>query len=368
MLEVEVAADALDLRGSLRQRDVRLQARAHDQPGADTFGQGCRALSVERGAQGERQPQVRGKNPGALKPRRRHADHFERMSIESDGATDDRWIAIEPALPECMTDDHDRTGAGVLAVARTKQSPGNWLDAERREIVRRDLLALHAFRAGASCLTGLQGDRVREHRESVHRLERGRPLAQIEIGRVGPGIESAVGTADADIHQAVRLDDANRRPQEQRVGDGEHRSVCADSNAQRDRRRGRHDRLTAKQPHRVPGIAPRIIQPREGSSVPMELLRLLDAAEGHPRLAPGILAGEALSPEVFLNQRKMRGELARQFLFHVPRPDNTDKSREEALESRHHSDSVRSFSTSPAIRRQRSVCSPSARVPAFVMP
>jgi hypothetical protein len=115
-------------------------------------------------------------------------------------------------------------------------------------------------------------------------------------------------------------------------------------------------------------IPPRIREPGERSGVALPIPCLLDAAERASRRDARLFGRHAAALEVVREQREMRRDLPRQVGFRTVRTNHIQQPEEEMPQSSHCYDSFKSnLSTRLARRRHRAVCTPSARVPAFVM-
>ena len=116
-------------------------------------------------------------------------------------------------------------------------------------------------------------------------------------------------------------------------------------------------------------IPPRVVEPEERAFVAVELFGPIDAAQREPRGAPGLVRRQAAAAILVLEQGEMRGELAGEVRSPAIGPEqrwaSLEKNRLSAAVIPRSSRSSRL--TSPAERRQRSTCSPSARVPDFVI-
>jgi hypothetical protein len=82
----------------------------------------------------------------------------------------------------------------------------------------------------------------------------------------------------------------------------------------------------------------------------------------------GFVGSHALAAEVFLEKREMGGNLPRQVLLDAPVAEEAEQPCDEPPKMVHDWDSsTNRRSTRPAIRFQRSVSSPMALRPAFVI-
>ena len=101
------------------------------------------------------------------------------------------------------------------------------------------------------------------------------------------------------------------------------------------------------------------------------LHRLQLAAEGAARRSPRVGGAHAAGGKVVLEQLQVRGELALHLGVGAIAADEREEPEEEAAQGEHgraqNEEFSSSLSTSPASRRQRSVCSARARVPGRVM-
>src|SRR5258708_27002541 len=109
------------------ERSAVLQASDEGERPAVAAG---RLFRVER----DRRPDLRAVREAEA--RRRHADDLVRLAVDDDGASDDRRVTVEAALPEAIADDDDMMTAERLVLAQEAAAqPG--ADAERVEEIGR---------------------------------------------------------------------------------------------------------------------------------------------------------------------------------------------------------------------------------------
>ena len=280
----------------------------------------------------------------------RDAGHGERMAVEPQRPTGDGRILVEATLPETVAQHHDRRGARLLAIPRREEPARGRMGAEHGEVVGGHQAAGDDFPA-AVVSRAPHAQRRPEHLRCVHAVERRRALADVEVVGIRAGVEPDALPADADV---VR----HRK-------DG---GVGADADGERQHSGEGEERVAPEQPHRVPQVPPRVVEPDERALVAVKLLHLLDAAQREPRRPSRLLRRQAAAQKLVFEEREVRRQLAREVGLRAPGAQQVDQLREQSPEARHQSDSFRrSLSTRPANRRHLSVCSPSARAPAFVI-
>jgi hypothetical protein len=111
-----------------------------------------------------------------------------------------------------------------------------------------------------------------------------------------------------------------------------------------------------------------VLEPQQRTLVAVGLLGLLHAAIGALRGSLGFFGRHALAFEIICEQSQVGRNFARKLRFGVMAVEEVPESRKKSSQAQHGYSSVASsFSTKPAICRQRAVSSSSAFNPAFVM-
>jgi hypothetical protein len=121
-----------------------------------------------------------------VKPRRRHAEHGEGISVDLERSAQDRRIATEPALPEVMAQDHERRRARPIPVVRREQAAEVSACAEDAEEVRRH----HGAEAALGAVSIAKAHRLRAGLAGIDVGEDGIARSEVEIVRVRPVVEA----------------------------------------------------------------------------------------------------------------------------------------------------------------------------------
>src|SRR5688572_20325283 len=66
-------------------------------------------------------------------PRRHHANDSERTPVHGNASAHDCWIALEPALPQRVTDDHHLLESRSGSIARVEVAAAHRRNAEKAE-------------------------------------------------------------------------------------------------------------------------------------------------------------------------------------------------------------------------------------------
>ena len=190
--------------------------------------------------------------------RRQHADDFERMAVEGDGAADHRRIGAEALAPQRVGQQDDAVPPLDLLVG-PEVAPQRRRDAKHAEKRGRHLERAHALGLADA------GQVVRAGRRRLHgRRHRGeRPVLSVPVEIVGrrhraepPALARALL---GERHHAVGAR-VRQRPPQHRVDDAEDGGARADAKGEREQRDGgepwlpdEHPRAEADVlPHRVP--------------------------------------------------------------------------------------------------------------------
>src|SRR6266508_146941 len=113
--------------------------------------------------------------------------------------------------------------------------------------------------------------------------------------------------------------------------------VGADAEGQGQDDGGRESRRSAEGPHRMPQVAPRIVQPDERPGVTMELFRLLHATESALCREPGLFRSQAPADEVVLQKGEVGPHLAREVRLGSGRAQEVVEPDKEPSEGGHRS-------------------------------
>ncbi len=173
--------------------------------------------------------------------------------------------------------------------------------------------------------------------------------------------------APAKYHQVLWVFDG-QRAEHNCVDGAEDRSIGADAERQSQNcNRGKPRRL-GEHAQRVAQVLHCLFDPEQRALVAMRLLCLLHAAVSAPRSQPSFFGGHAAALEVVGEQSEVRGDFAGEIRFHALVAEEATQPGNDSPQTRHgYCSSPRSFSTTPAIWRQRTVSSPRAFNPALVM-
>ena len=201
ILDAKRPVDAGDVGSGLLDRGARLEPRTHHDPAGATVLESAGCASGDERHHAHRHPEINGDDRRALKSFGRHADDGDGIPIQTNCLANDTGIGVEAANPVAMTEDDERTGPLRIAFLRQEQSTNRGACAERSEVVGGDDVGDDFLRA---CLT-LHRHVFRKEWMGVDVLERRRTPAEIEIVRIGRGVESdrQPVEAAADINETI---------------------------------------------------------------------------------------------------------------------------------------------------------------------
>ncbi len=209
---------------------------------------------------------------------------------------------------------------------------------------------------------------MREHRPRIDAGHGRRVPRHVAIDRIGRWVHGSAAAPGGDVDQPIGVGDANRRTEQQGVRNGEYRDVAADANRERDRHGCGQCGSAAQHSTRIPRVPARIVDPGERSGVavpipnrgPIAQLKSGGATRrGDARSAPA---------KIVLHHPQVRRQLAFELAVGAGSAKQVGGATQDSQETGCHSDSLRSsLLTMPEKRRQRSVSSPSAAVPALVI-
>ncbi len=201
------------------------------------------------------------------------------------GAADDVRVAAELRLPQVVA-EHDDARPGRLFGCKKPTSEKRW-NAEDIEELPRDDLTIQLHRQIAP------GQRHAEIPVAGEVLEN-IGAAKLEEREIGERL-SMRGTAHAhrlDGDEGCRLM-KGQRPEDDRIDDAEDRTVGADTDGQREDRRGSKRRGAAKLTDRVTDVAREIVGQSPSPHVATLLADARDVAERAVRRGDGVGAREA---------------------------------------------------------------------------
>ncbi len=112
----------------------------------------------------------------------------------------------------------------------------------------------------------------------------------------------------------------------------------------------------AQHAHRVPRIPPRVVQPPEGSGVPLDLLGLLDAAERAARGEPRVLGRHSPALKLVLEQRQVGMDLSGEIRLGPVRANHVEQPSNESSEGPHARDILMTSLGSQVERKNSSGC------------
>ena len=310
-LALERAADRVQLRGSLRHRDARLQAAADD-----TATRALRFVSAAAPCDSDRGAMLIGihmsaaTTPVPWNPSDATPTTVNGWPLSVQRPADDGGIAVEPPRPEAMAQTTTGLAPGCSPSLGAEQPPGGGNDAEHGEVVRRHERGRRRVSAPRIAAGAAKAHRLRKSRVGVHAGERRRRGGECRGSRdTSSGRSRRRPAGAADVDETLGSATPARRPEQQRVGDGEDRGRGADADGERQRGGQREERIAAEQPQRAWRISrPRVVEPRRTSArrdgVPSSARRR--QARAGRRDAPRPATARAL--EVVLEQREMGRE------------------------------------------------------------
>jgi hypothetical protein len=181
---------------------------------------------------------------------RRDADDLELPVVDDDRRPDRRRRAVEPPLPQTMTDDRHRRAVRRLRFRVRKRAAQRRRHAEHVEIITGDERAEDLLGRPPVGGADVQTDRV----AGDQRLERLRAVAQVAI----VGIRIAVGTASATLtanrEELVLPDHTWQRVPQHTLHPAEDDRGGAHAERERDRGRDRHPRPCRERTCSIPDV------------------------------------------------------------------------------------------------------------------
>ena len=195
----------------------------------------------------------------AEEPGRGHADHGERMALDDERGANHRWVCPVRALPQMMTDHHNRRGRRRIIVG-CQHAAAERGSAERREIGTGHVLGPHRPCGRLPILTphadAWAGSL--ERRELLELRQLGLQPFEERKREHAPAILraalDAAGVAVADAIQARGIADG-QRPQHDSVDQREDGRGAADSQRERQDRGDGEDPRGQELPQRVAHFA-----------------------------------------------------------------------------------------------------------------
>ena len=240
-------------------------------------------------------PDVHASELGSREPWRRDANDLEWLVTEGDRSPGHVIAPGEPLHPRAVADHRDaHGGVGRVFLFGEKPSPLR-PHAEQLEEASRRVAGAHLPRVGALADHDVV-DRVRRD------MLEGRGAAAHDVVR---DVAEAVGRehvharrlfGEVQPHDPIGVPNVSRPPQEQPVGNPEHRGIRADAQRKRDGDEQGERGLAAKTARREPDIAQQgihghlpwaCLEPRVGSQLGTQRNRGQDGVGDRPRGLPG---------------------------------------------------------------------------------
>jgi hypothetical protein len=241
---LQVGDDGTQVRLRLRLGDARLE------PAQQMYT--TDALDDCASREHDRQIDVR---PPPHEPLRHHADYGADLPVQCQLPPDDARIAAELALPEAITEHHDRRRVRP-AILRRVRSAHERRYAHDLERVWGSIVPAQPLRVAISGPEDV-ADRGRDHA-----VENRAPLRNLEelIGRIAGSEAALVGAPDADAHQAVDVL-VGKRVEHHGVEDAVDRRGGHDPEGKRQQRHGREPGTLGKRAKREPDVPHNGLEP-----------------------------------------------------------------------------------------------------------